>query len=221
MEKRTSKIIAITTITATLITIFVFLSGKSDIYKIFKSNSNEQIAERKDGEDPIIKKLIKYNIKRVLVYDPHTIINKHIDETVGSNSRQRIKAAIDMLTKASSNIRGIFIDKMFTNSNSDYMRNIELIDLDESYPDKELAIQKAKDLSADALFDVKLTYFVIATDSIRNSALKVLGAIIGENAEKINVSVMIDISIIHADTGVLIYRITENQDLVKNSKPVK
>lgn len=221
MKKRTSKIIAITTITATLITIFVFLSGKSDIYEIFKSNSNEQIAERKDGQDPIIKKLIKYNIKRVLVYDPHTIINKHIDETVGSNSRQRIKAAIDMLTKASSNIRGIFIDKMFTNSNSDYMRNIELIDLDECYPDKELAIQKAKDLSADALFDVKLTYFVIATDSIRNSALKVLGAIIGENAEKINVSVMIDISIIHADTGILIYRITENQDLVKNSKPVK
>lgn len=221
MEKRTSKIIAITTIAAAIITIFVFLSGKSDIYKIFKSNSNEQIAERKDSEDPIIKKLIKYNIKRVLVYDPHIIINKHIDETVGSSSRQRIKAAIDMLTKASSNIRGIFIDKMFSNSKSDYMRNIELIDLDESYPDKELAIQKAKDLSADALFDVKLTYSVIATDSIRNSALKALGAILGENAEKINVSLMIDISIIHADTGVLIYRITENQDLVKNSKPVK
>ena len=220
MQIKISRLAAILSILAAIITIVIFFTGKITIFDYINSKNNTVKTEKKKPDTTLTKKLKKYEVKTVLVYEPQLIIRKQIDENLWDKTKSRLDKAIKTAESSTSYLSGLILDKVFIENESEFIQSLDVITAQEPYKDFPTAKEEAIKLNADAICSTRITLLIVAQSASGNSALKIIGSALGAAAEKINVSTFIEFGVYHAGTGALIYKDTQKQIIIKDNKTV-
>ena len=141
MRVKISHLAAILSILAAIITIVMFFTGKITIFDYINSKNNTVKIDSKKSDTALIKKLKKYEVKTILVYEPQLIIHKQIDEKLWDRTKSRLEKAIKTAESSTSYLSGLLLDKVFVENESEFIQSLGVITAQEPY--KDLSTAKA------------------------------------------------------------------------------